>query len=43
MLKLEKASEGSGIAGYWATEVKAYMDPGAMLAKVKLFREKKSE
>jgi hypothetical protein len=43
MLKLDKANEGKGIDGYWATELKVYMDAGAVMAKAKIVMGKKNE
>jgi hypothetical protein len=33
ILKLEDAPDGKGIGGWWATEVKAYLDTSAIQAK----------
>ena len=33
---LDKAKDGQGVSGYWATELKVYMEAGAVTAKAKM-------
>jgi hypothetical protein len=40
LVTLDKAKHGQGIGGYWATELKVYMEAGAVTAKAKMIMGK---